>query len=236
MPAVNAGGGGFDWRVLLQAISTAAPMLAEARARRQSQDELHRGQLEQMALQSKVDKRIGDEVRDVAQSTPEAERARAAADYTTAVRKARTEGNASLPSALGGDRFQRDTSTLASAGTAYGQQRAGQLARIEAPFRQRVREGQAVTRAGLDVRREGSRASSMDYLARMRAANRGEVDPWISILAALGSKIASNYQRPDEQTQSDGLEEIDLASLPQRIALPQRIPPMRRMPNFGGGY
>ena len=194
----------FDWRVLLSALSTAAPMLAQARGANRAQDELARGRQEQMAAQVAADKRIGDEVMSLSTSSGEAERKASTADYTAAVRKARGDGNASLPSSLGGERYQADTAASTAGNVAYGNRTADQFARIDAPARQRQVEQQGVARAGLDVGREQRRATSADYLAQIRAKNRAQVNPWVKILSQLGSQIANNYE-PSSLSAADNI-------------------------------
>jgi hypothetical protein len=228
-------GGGFDWRVLLSAISSIAPELAGSRASRRSQNELAMGRAGIDKAQRNADARIGDEVMALETSTPEPHRAAAAADYTKAVRAARG-GDASVPSNLGGARFQADQNAATSRVAGHGNKLAENFARIDAPVRQREQERQGISNAGVDVRRELGRAQQADASSRLRAQNRGRVDPWVQILSTLGSQIANNYQTGAEKTPgSDGLELIDLQALPDRLDLPRRIPKMRRMPTFGGG-
>lgn len=196
-----AAGPKFDWRLLAAALSSLAPHLVEARNASKAQDELARGRLEMEQAQANADKRIGDEVAAVSTSTPEPDRAAAQADYTRAVRQARTQGEPSGPSTtLGSSSFKADQATAQNATAQYGARAANQFARMDAPLRQRERETQGVARAGVDVRREGSRASSADFIARLRAQNRGRVSPWATILGNLGTQIARNYQRPSERT------------------------------------
>lgn len=191
----------LDWRLALAALSSLAPHLVEARNARRAQDELAAGRLQMEQAQGNADKRIGDEVMALEQSTPEPERAAAQAEYTRAVRQARTQGEPSAPATtLGSTQFRADANAGRNAQGAYGARAAGQFAAMDAPIRQRERETRGVARAGVDVKREGSRASSADFLARLRAQNRGRVSPWATILGQLGQRIASNYQRPSERT------------------------------------
>jgi hypothetical protein len=195
------GGGGFDWRTALAAIASIAPHLYEARRARAAQAELEAGQGEIAAAQRTADARIGDEVMAMQTSSPEPERAAAAADYTRAVRQARTQGDASMPTTtLGSAQFRADSNAGKNAAAGYGNQSASRFARMDAPIRQRERETRGVTRATGDVQREGARASSADFIARLKAANRGRVSPWATVLGNLGQQIARNYQRPDERT------------------------------------
>lgn len=198
---VAAAGPKFDWRIALASLASLAPHLVESRNAQRAQDELMRGRLEAEAAQATADKRIGDEVAALETSTPEPDRAAAQADYTRAVRQARTQGDASMPSTtLGSTAFKTDQNASRAAGAAYGARAAGQFAAMDAPIRQRERETRGAARAGVDVKREGSRASSADFLARLRATNRGRVSPWATILGQLGQRIATNYQRPSERT------------------------------------
>lgn len=233
MPAAS---GGFDWRILLSALSSLAPTLAQNRASLNAQDELGRGRGDVARAQSAADRRIGDEVMSLRESRPAEERARAAVDYTRAVRQARTEGNASTPQNLGGARYRADAQAATGRTAATGNRLADTFARIDAPVRQREGERQSIGRTGTAVKRELGRAGSADFLARMRASNAARVSPWVQTLAQLGSQIANKYQTTAEQTPpGDGLEEIDLSTLPDRIGLPRPIPRVRPMlPNWRG--
>lgn len=195
----GAGGGGFDWRVLLGALSSLAPHLVEARNARRAQEELAGGEAATMAAQANADKRIGDEVMEI-QKGPEPERAAAQADYTRAVRQARDQGDSSTSTTLGGATFKADAAKASGAQAAYGNTAANQFARMDAPIRQRERETRGVANAGVDVRRELNRGSSADFLARLRATNRARTSPWAAILGQLGQRIAGNFVKPRERT------------------------------------
>jgi hypothetical protein len=197
--AIGAGGGGFDWRTLLSALSSLAPTLAAARSSRRAQNELDAGDMQMRQAQAQADQRIGDEVMALSQSTPDQERRAAAVDYTRAVRQARNEGNASVPAGLGSATQRADVAARAGEGARYGNKMADTFARIDAPLRQRERETRGVANARGDVAREGSRASSADFIARLRAQNRARVSPWASMLGQLGQQIARNYQRPSDR-------------------------------------
>lgn len=225
----------FDWRVLLSALSSAAPEIAQMHSNRRAQDELNRGRADIQGAQAQADRAIGDEVMSVAHSTPDAERKSLTADYAGAVRKARLEGNASTPS-LGGARFRSESAAATSAGAAYGNQQADLGARIDAPRMQRQREAEGAARASMEIPRARSRASSADYLSRMRAQRAAQGNPWLKLLAALGGQIANNYQTKGERgpLPAPALQEIDMSTLPQRLSPPRRIPAMRQMPPWEG--
>lgn len=198
---MGAGGGGFDWRIALSALSSIAPHLYEARRARAAQAELEAGGAQVRAAQATADKRIGDEVMAMQTSSPEPERAAAAADYTRAVHNARTQGDASMPATtLGSAQFRADSNAGKNASAGYGNQAASRFARMDAPIRQRERERRGVDLARGDVQREVNRGRSADFIARLKAANRGRVSPWATVLGNLGQQIATNYQRPDERT------------------------------------
>lgn len=235
--AINASagagaGGGFNWRVLLSALSSLAPTIAASRASNRSRDELAAGRAATAEAQGNIDRRIGDEVMAMQKSDPAAAQRAAAVDYTRAVRQARSEGNASTPANLGGKTFRADQNAATTRVANSGNQLANTFARIDAPIRQREGERASISNAGVDVRRELGRASSADATARLRAQNRGRVSPWLQILSQLGSQIANNYQTQGEKTVGDGLEEIDLTELPDRMQLPRRVPRMRQMPQW----
>lgn len=228
---------GFDWRTLVGALSSLAPVLAQAHASNAAQNELAAGRQNVYAQQQKADQAIGDAINvDNDAGAANAQRQKATANYANAVRKVRGAGDASVAPGLGGDRYAKDVSTLSSQGAAYGGHQADLAARIDAPTFQRQREGAAAATAASTVDRAASGARSADFVSRLRAQQAGQTSPWLAVLAQLGSKIAKNYQKPGERgPDMTGLEPIDLSTLPQRLPPPRRAPAMQPFPQLTEG-
>lgn len=211
--------GGFDWRTLLQAISTAAPMLHEQRTRSKQAEELARGQMAMAERQAQADQRIGDELTGLEQSDPQAEQAESLSGYTEALAQMRARGNASEAPNVGGERFQADADAGAGATGDYGRRIAELVSQIDAPAEQRLGEAQGISRAGVDVAGIQRNAQSDQFLAELRA-RRQRTNPWIKMLGGVGSQIADNWQTDAERPPPRQLTPINMHSLPRRRPVP----------------
>ena len=189
--------GGFDWRLLVQGLSSALPVIAQSRASRDAQDDLLQGQADLARIQREADTMIGDEVADLRGSGPEADESKALADYAAAASRARAQRTAPGPT-LGGERFQADAKVADQQGQQYARQQATFSAGVDAPSRQRERETQRAARRGGDVKALGQDAGTAAFLSKLRAQRR-TVNPWIALLSQLGGQISRNYVRPGEE-------------------------------------
>lgn len=181
----------FDWRVLLSALSSAAPQLAEAKASRRQQEALAQGELEAAAAQQRADKLLGDEVTKLSTSTPQPERMESKAGYVQALKRARA-APASGPN-LGGERYQASLKNAAAATESYGRRTGDFYSQIDAPALQRQHEGQSFALASSRAADAGRQAETAQYLARLRA-QRIRPNPWVKFLAGIGGQIANNYE------------------------------------------
>lgn len=183
---------GFDWRLLLSALSSALPTIAASRANRDAQDDLLQGTNELAQTQRRADSMIGDEISSLATSKPDEQRT--LAEYAASVQRSRegAESNAAAPT-LGGSQARADTKTAAQGSAQHARSQATFAAGVDAPIRQREREGISANRTAGDVRGLAHEAGTSAFLARLRA-NRRTPNRWASLLSQLGGTIANNYE------------------------------------------
>jgi hypothetical protein len=213
--AAQSSGGGFDWRVLASTLASGVENYQQERALRQQQDDIMQGQLAAQARQAEADKRVRDMVSTLRTSGPEPIIRDNMANYAAAIRASRSANNPSLPGNIGGERFQSQVAEGNQAGVNYADQYANTVANIDAPMYQRRGEHEAAARTGLDVGGITDKAQTDMYLAQLRASRR-QPNPLITTLARLGQQFARNY----EPNRNDGLEEIDMSTLPKRMGPP----------------
>lgn len=173
------------------------PAALEARTARRGARELEAGQAEIAARQAEADRLLGDELTALEASNPEAERVQSLSDYTLALRRGRQQAEQpSLPSNLGGERYQRDVAASNQAGRQQARATADLVSRIDAPTRQREREARSVGRTMSNVQELGAQSRTAQFLASLRA-RRQRTNPWATLLAQLGTQIANNYEPRD---------------------------------------
>lgn len=179
--------------LLISAGGTAVQMSAEqsAEKRRIREAEANR---QQLALkQREADERVNAEIENVQASTPEQEREKANSDFLMQLR--RTRGDAVASSGVGGERYQSDIVGAAGDVDRYGRDRAGVLARIAAPVRQRTNEATGMSRLATDLNTISRFASGDDFLSQMRQANI-RANPWAvaggQLMQGVGSGMAES--------------------------------------------
>jgi len=132
-----------------------------------------RGIREQGELQRTADKSVNEQIADIAASTGETERAEALEGFLNTLRGSQELTGAEVdPLGLGGQRFAERVEGGEARTRAAGTERAGRLARIDAPGRQRVREAGRVaeTATGLDEIQRQSQAR--DFITKLRIASK----------------------------------------------------------------
>lgn len=179
----------FDWRILLSALSSAAPQLADAKASRRQQDALAQGELEASAAQTKADKALGDQVANLQTSGPGAAQAESRVGYAQALKRARQQ---TVGPNVGGERYQAGLKDAGAASASYGARTGDFYAAMDAPAVQRDRENQGFAQARAVAADAGRSAETAQYLAKLRA-QRIRPNPWAKLLGGIGSQIANNY-------------------------------------------
>lgn len=149
---------------------------------------------EQGVKQREADAKVAAEVEKMKGSTAEASRQEAQAGYMDTLRKGRSKLEAGLTPNIGGDAFRADSAAAAEGVQQFGADRAGLMARIDAPGMQRQDEafgyGRLATDLGL-IGRESRGQSFIDEL-RMKAIRRDAgLDALASFMGGAAGGVAS---------------------------------------------
>lgn len=136
--------------VLAAAGGTASAVNARNMAKKQ-EGIANRGIAAQGRRQRAADERIGTEVASLANSSPEAERAAALDDFTSALRSSKSAASGATDVPMGSDRYQTEDAGAKADIQNYGGQLADIMSRINAPVRQREREATSRGRTASDV-------------------------------------------------------------------------------------
>jgi hypothetical protein len=199
-----------NWQALLGAFSNAVGDIDTANTLGSQRDELNRGYGAIAGEQQRANKLIGDTVAGVRASTPDTYAAPLARDYSAAAQRPTIA--ASTAPRVGSSRFKSEQLAAGKNARAYGGRSAGALAVVDAASRQRQAESNLAAQAGSDLQTVGRSAGLDDFLARMAAA-RQRPNPWTTLLAGIGTRIAQNYVGANP---ADQLQEIDLSTIPAR--------------------
>lgn len=142
-------------------------------------------------IQSEANRRITERVADIAQSTPEAERAASLEGFLDTLRSsAATTGGAEDPLGIGGQRFAERVGAGEAVTRKRGAETAGILSRIDAPLRQRTREQGRIGGTALELGELGQRSSAEDFLTQLRVASK-RPNPIIEALASAAKGAGS---------------------------------------------
>jgi hypothetical protein len=140
----------------------------------------------------KAGARVSEEVQRVKSSTSEPEETSAENNFMTALRNATMRESAGTSSATGNvsERFTQDQAAGAKAIKMGNRGAARQLAQIDAPFMQRVREGASSSRTASDLSVLDNAHRGNDFLQQLRMSL---IQPDAAQMAA-GSLISSGAQ------------------------------------------
>lgn len=128
---------------------------------------------------------VDAEIARTAQSNPEAEQAQAMAGYLSALRQSKPNVDSGIPDVPGASsRYAENVSGARQAVGRFGTQQSDILSRVDAPIRQREREGRSQLRTGQVVDARALDAQMADYLARLRASER-RPNPWVDAIADI---------------------------------------------------
>lgn len=142
-------------------------------------------------IQREANLKINEQIADIAQSTPEAERASALEGFINTLRStAGTTGGAADPLALGGQRFAERVASGEKVTRKRGLETAGILSRIDAPLRQRTREQGRVGGTALALDELGQRSSAESFISQLHAASK-RPNPIIEALAQAAKGAGS---------------------------------------------
>lgn len=182
--AVIAGGG--------QALSAGADYLAAKKREEILNHLLKRRQFQQGQIDDEMLSFIGG-LRD---SSPEAERTKATAEFLSAIKANQAQVNPGTPRGQISDREAAELAGLDSHLNAYGAEEADIEAALAAPMRQRLNEELRAGRTGTKLDLMKRRIESTDYLGQLRLA-RARANPWMKALGeamkGAGSAVSGGF-------------------------------------------
>lgn len=114
-------------------------------------------------------------------SSPEAERANATAEFISAIRANQAQVNPSTPRGVVSDREAAELGALAPELEGYGREEADIEAGLAAPMRQRLNEGLLAGKHQTKMDLMKRRIASTDFLGKLRLA-RARANPWMKVL------------------------------------------------------
>lgn len=177
--------------------------------------------------QRDIDARVNEELAALNRSTPEGERAAALDAYTSQLQRGRAEAEGGLTGIAGSNRFQTDQAAAKTAVGNYGEQIANIASRIDAPTRQREREGISARRTASDVAGIGRKAEADDYINRLlQQSVRG--NDALSILGPVAQGVAAGMSANAGSVPTNAETYSMLA--PSRNAVSTMFKGARRMP------
>lgn len=140
----------------------------------------------------KAGSRVSEEISRLKSSTSEPEEKAAEGGFMAALRQAQANNGGVSEANTGGasQRFAQDMDETSTANAAGNRGAARSLARIDAPFMQRVREGAGSSRARSDLSVLGNAAQGQDFLQQLRMSM---IQPDAGQMA-LGSLVSSAGQ------------------------------------------
>jgi hypothetical protein len=183
---------GAEIPLLIAALGTAVKVVNDNQALRRADAELARGIIAQGKLDKEGDARIREELASLEQSGPEQDRQEALGAFRTALRENQDLAQGAVAGVPGAsERFAENVEAGKATISGKASTRAGLIARIDAPIRQRQREGLNVGRLGTDLGDIGQRSQSADFLAKLRASQRGVPDPFVDALGQFAQSFGT---------------------------------------------
>lgn len=185
--------------LIAAAVGTGTSLYAQQDALRRQDRQAAAGIMRNAEIQNRAGARVNQEIQSVSASNPEAERKAANDDFITALQKANLSNGGPSLSGVGGasSRYAEDVGAARTAAGAESRTLAGNLARVDAPQYQRLREGQGAAATASDLGLLEREAGGNDFLTQLRVANQ-RVNPWVSGagqgLSAFGTAYAGRMR------------------------------------------
>jgi hypothetical protein len=177
------------WAVGIAVVSTAANMYNNQQVAKKQDQNAAMQIRNQSAQQQKAESKIGDMLKQLQGSNSQDEEKQRMDQYLTTLQQgAQAKG---INQGVGGfsDAYRTDAAAAAAGLQDFGAQRAGLLARTDAPGLQRTGEGILFDNTATDIRGIGRDANQQQFLDNM-ALQAIKPNPWISAAADLGMAYA----------------------------------------------
>lgn len=180
--------------LIFSAVAAGAQKKENDRVIRNQEEAANTALVKRTERQARADERVDQQVEKVAQSRSEDERAQRLGEYLGTLERGKRTAQAGLTPTYGSQTFQNDSATAAANVMQGAQDRAGLLARIDAPLLQRQGEGFDYGRTATDlglIQRQVAGDQFVDDLLMRRAGRRNtNVDFLSGVASGLGSAMA----------------------------------------------
>lgn len=185
---------GAELGLILAGTGAATNAYNQNRALRKQNQATAQGIRDQGELQRQAAGRTMGAIDQFAQSGPEQAQRQNLDAYLAALRGSQRETEGSLPMVgAANPRFAEDVSAARQATGAEARDRAGVLARIDAPGLQRMNEQFALGRAGADLGELQRQSGAQDFLTKLKVASI-QPNPWLGaagqIMQGIGGAMA----------------------------------------------
>ena len=141
--------------------------------------------------QAEANRRVLEQVNDIAQNTGEQERTASLEDFQRALRAGRDRTEGSLQPQIGANpRFAESVSAGKTDLRKRGDELAERLSIIDGILRQRMNENLDVGRTRSDLNAIGANISADDFLTRLRIQGQ-QVNPWVAGLLDVAKGVGS---------------------------------------------
>lgn len=179
--------------IAIMAAGALAQQSENERVVRKQDEATAQGLLSQSRRQQDADRRVSDEVANVAASTSADERAQRLGQYMTQLQRGRRQAVAGLESPIGGATFQADTGAARAGADVAAQNTADLMARIDAPQLQRQGEAFGYGRLATDIDMAARESRGQQFIDQMRLRairRRPEVDLLAGLAMSAGGAMA----------------------------------------------
>jgi F0F1-type ATP synthase membrane subunit b/b' len=183
--------------LIAAAAGAALHSVNEHQVAQQQDEQAAQGIRIQAADQQKADDQVGQNIKNLQQSTPETARANAASAFLSQLRRNSTAAIGSGTVKGGSARYNTDVNDASQNVLNYGANLADTQSRIMAPQLQRQQEGQNAQQLASNIGEIGRQSAANEFLTKLRM--RGVVpNPWVdaasSSLSGYSGALASNYK------------------------------------------
>lgn len=145
---------------------------------------------DQSKAQQKADVKVNETLEGLEGSTMADEREKRLSEYATTLRNAKAQAEGGLDPSMGGDQFAQDIEAAKGDLAAFGADRAGKLATVDAAGLQRMGEGFSFGRLGTDIGLVQRESSGIDFLTGLRAAANRR-NPWMDAASTFLGGVAT---------------------------------------------
>lgn len=202
---------------LVSAAGTGLSAFAADRARKKQDREAAAGIMRQAEFQKQAGERVNENIQKLRGSNPEGETRAAEGDFMAALKAQQKPGmpmDALQPFAGGSQRYAEDVSTAKQAGETDVAALVKNLAAIDAPTFQRLREGQTTADTASKLGLIDQASQGQDFLTKLRTSSI-TANPWLTALGtgmqAYGSAKAGAAGKP--KPVKAGLTDVQNAEL-----------------------